>query len=467
MTGFPATLFAGQRFVVLGLGRNGNAGVRALAAMGAEVIAWDDTPAARDSLGALPSNVRVAEIGTFDGVSALVLSPGIPHALPRPHPVAAAAIAAGVPVLSDAELLFRAVRAAGSNARFAAVTGTNGKSTTTVLLAHLLACAGLPVQAGGNLGPAALALPLLPDDGVYVLEMSSYMLERLDSFHADTACLLNITPDHIDRHGDMAGYARAKAHVFDHMGSADRAFIGMGDACSNAIAAEITARGVPVRRISGTDAGADITGADHILRDADGVIADLATAPGLRGTHNAENAAAAVGMALCLGAPRGGMAAALASFSGLAHRLKRVRTLDGVVFVDDSKATNADAASRALGCFERMIWIAGGMAKDGGIESLAPCFPRVAEALLIGQDAPLLARTLAAHGVAHRIVGTLEAAVAESAKAAKALAADTVLLSPACASFDQFRSFEHRGLRFIELVDALVPSGSPQPEPEA
>jgi len=462
MTDFPPSLFAGHRYAVLGLGRNGNASVRALAAMGAEVTAWDDTQTARESLGAPPPGVTLTEIRDVSGLDALVLSPGIPHILPHAHPVAAAARAAGVPILSDAELLYRAVRAAGSKARFAAVTGTNGKSTTTVLLAHLLAHAGRAVQAGGNLGPAALALPLLPDDGVYVLEMSSYMLERLDRFHADVACLLNLTPDHIDRHGDMTGYAAAKAHVFDHQTAADMAFIGMSDRWSDAIATDIAQRGVPVRRISGSDPRADLYGADHLLRDAAGVLADLTHAPSLRGAHNAENAAAAVGMALFLGVPRAGIATALASFSGLAHRLKTVRSVDGVTFVDDSKATNADAASRALGCYDRLIWIAGGLAKEGGIESLTPFFPRVAEALLIGQDAQVLAATLAAHNVAHRVVGTLDAAVGESFKTARALSADTVLLSPACASFDQFRSFEHRGLRFIELVDALVPSKSAQ-----
>ncbi|NVN41864.1 Mur ligase family protein, partial [Ameyamaea chiangmaiensis] len=248
MTAFPPTLLAGQRFAVLGLGRNGEASVRALAAMGAEVVAWDDSDTARAAVGALPIGARIAPIADLATVDALVLSPGIPHRGERAHGVAAAAVAAGLPVLSDAEILFRAVRAAGSRARFAAITGTNGKSTTTVLLAHLLERAGFPVAAGGNLGPAALSLPLLPDNGVYVLEMSSYMLERLDQFHADVACLLNLTPDHLDRHGDMAGYAAAKAHIFDHQGPDDLALVGLGDAACDTIAATLAARGVPVLR---------------------------------------------------------------------------------------------------------------------------------------------------------------------------------------------------------------------------
>ncbi len=439
MSAQTASLFAGKRFAVLGLGRNGAPVVRALAAMGATVQAWDDGPASREALGPVLGAVRLAPFPTMAGFDALVLSPGIPHRLPAPHPVAAMAIAAGVPVLSDAELLYRAVRASGSKARFAGITGTNGKSTTTALLAHMLAQAGIPVAAGGNLGPAALALPLLPDHGVYVLEMSSYMLERLRTLRFDAACLLNLSPDHLDRHGDMQGYIDAKREIFSRQTPADLAVIGLDDAASRALADLGTV--ATLRTVSGAAPG-DLAAA-------------LSRAPALPGAHNAQNALAAAAMARHLGLGAAQIADALASFAGLPHRQRLVATIDGVAFVDDSKATNADAASRALGCYDRLVWIAGGIAKSGGIESLHEHFPRIALTLLIGRDAPALAGTLEAHGVAHRIAGTLEAAVPEALDAARRLAAPVVLLSPACASFDQFESFEARGAAFTGLARQL------------
>ncbi|ACI52902.1 UDP-N-acetylmuramoylalanine/D-glutamate ligase [Gluconacetobacter diazotrophicus PA1 5] len=455
---FPPGLLAGSRYAVLGLGRNGAPAVRALAAMGADVQAWDDGDAARAAVADVPG-VAIAPFDTLAGFDALVLSPGIPHILPHPHPVARMAHAAGVPILSDANLLFQAVRRSGSRARFAGITGTNGKSTTTTLLAHMLHTAGLPVAAGGNLGPAALALPLLPDTGVYVLEMSSYMLERLRDLRFDAACLLNLTPDHLDRHGDMAGYRRAKQHVFDRQGPGDLAVLGQYDAPDDAaLARDLAARGIRVVTISGTRADAGLTGAGGVLRDADGPIATLADAPSLPGAHNAENAAAAAAMALALGVPRATIAGALRTFPGLAHRQKPVGTVDGVRFIDDSKATNADAASRALGCYDRLVWIAGGVAKAGGIADLAPFFPRVAHAFLIGQDAPALAETLAAHGVAFTLSGTMDAAVPAALALARRDGVPVVLLSPACASFDQYASFEHRGRHFADLVRLLAPT---------
>ncbi len=350
--------------------------------------------------------------------------------------MAALAVARGWPILSDAELLFRAVRTAGSRARFAGITGTNGKSTTTALLAHILAGAGVPVAAGGNLGTAALALPMLGDDGVYVLEMSSYMLERIATIRFDVAAMLNLSADHLDRHGDMAGYAAAKRAVFARQGPGDLAVVGLDDADSRLTAAWLRTRPGRV---------ATVSGAAFELRDA----------PALPGTHNAQNAAAASAMAAALGADRAATDRGLASFPGLPHRQQMVGRVDGVAFVNDSKATNADAAARALGCYDRLVWIAGGLAKEGGIEPLAAFFPRVARALLIGRDAPALAATLARHGVAHEVAGTLEAALLPALAAARATGAPVVLLSPACASFDQFSGFEARGAHFETLVSAL------------
>ena len=449
---FSPDIFKGQAFAVVGLGRNGLPAARALTAMGADVVVWDDTEAAREAAAREGFVVREPAMA---GLTAVVLSPGIPHILPTPHPIAAAALAAGVPILSDAELLFRAVRASGSKARFAGITGTNGKSTTTALLAHILAEAGVPVAAGGNLGTASLALPLLPDAGVYVLEMSSYMLERITTLKFDVAAMLNLSPDHIDRHGDMAGYAAAKRQVFARQGAGDLAVIGIDDALSREMAGALRRGAARVATVSSGEA-AEFGGDGSVLRDGGGRIADLAGARALPGAHNMQNAAAASAMALALGISREAIAAGLASYPGLPHRQERVGEIEGVVFINDSKATNADSTAWALGCYDHVIWIAGGMAKEGGIEPLAPFFPRVAMALLIGRDAPILAATLAAHGVAHRSVETLENATREAAALARAGVAPVVLLSPACASWDQFTGFDQRGDRFRALVAELA-----------
>jgi UDP-N-acetylmuramoylalanine--D-glutamate ligase len=433
---FPATLFAAQRYAVVGLGKNGLPAARALRAMGADVTAWDDKETARTAAAAEGIAVREPDV---TGLTALVLSPGIPHRLPQPHPLAARALAAGVPILSDAELLYRAVRACGSRARFAGITGTNGKSTTTALLAHILEVAGRPVAAGGNLGTAALALPLLPDDGVYVLEMSSYMLERLATLRFDAVAMLNLSADHIDRHGDMAGYAAAKRAIFERQSEHDLAVIGVDDAPSRELAAWLHTRPARVIEISERDR---VEGLDR--------------ARALPGAHNAQNAAAAAAMAASLGVAREKIIAGIVSYPGLPHRQERVAEASGIVFVNDSKATNADSAARALGCYDRLIWIAGGQAKAGGIAQLEKYFPRIALALLIGRDAPILAETLAAHGVPHRNVGTLDAAVGQAWAAARAGIANVVLLSPACASWDQFTGFDARGDRFRALAQDIA-----------
>ena len=447
---FPPNLFAGQRFAVVGLGKNGLPVAHRLLAMGAAVTVWDDNPTARAA--AVGLEVRMPD---FAGLDALVLSPGIPHVLPKPHPIAQAARDAGVPILSDVELLYRAVRVAGSAARFAGVTGTNGKSTTTALLAHMLEVAGRPVAAGGNLGTASLALPLLGDDGVYVIEMSSYMLERITSLRFSEACMLNLSPDHLDRHGDMAGYARAKRAIFDRQLAGDLAVVGVEDALSRQMAAALRAGPAQVLTVSGSGA-ADVWAEGSVLRDAAGVIADLAQAQALPGSHNAQNAAAASAMAAHLGLSRAEIVQGLMSYPGLPHRQEMVGSIQGVRFVNDSKATNADSTARALECYDRMILIAGGMAKEGGIESLAQYFPRLALVLLIGRDAPAFAATLAAHGVSHRIVGTLDVATEQAWAAARAGLAPVVLLSPACASWDQFTGFDQRGDHFRDQVRAIA-----------
>jgi UDP-N-acetylmuramoylalanine--D-glutamate ligase len=438
MSTFPSTLFSGRRFAVVGLGKNGLPAAHALQAMGAEVAAWDDKPESRAAADGL--DLRDPAAGPFN-FDALVLSPGIPHRLPKPHPAALRAIEAGVPILSDVELLFQAVRAAGSRARFAGITGTNGKSTTTALLAHILEQAGLTVAAGANLGPAALSLTLLPHDAVYVLEMSSYMLERIASVRFNVAAMLNLSPDHIDRHGDMHGYAIAKRAIFDFQQAGDLAVIGVDDAGSRDMAVWLESQPASVIRVSGADV-------------------PLAAGPALPGAHNAQNAAAATAMARYFGVSDAIIAAGLVSFPGLPHRQQLIVTVDGVSFINDSKATNADASERALVCYDRLIWIAGGMAKAGGIEPLVPLFPRVARALLIGRDAEQFAATLSRHGVPFDLVGTVEAAVPAAFAAAKTTGASTVLLSPACASWDQFTGYDQRGERFADLARGLQAEGA-------
>ena len=424
------SIFSGKRFAVVGLGRAGLPAAVRLRELGAEVFVWDDDAASREAAGGFsvtrPSKVR----GRLD---ALVLSPGIPHKLPKPHDEAKWALGKGVPILTDAELLYQAVRGQGSKARFAGITGTNGKSTTTALLAHILSVAGVPNAAGANLGPAALSLPLLPDNGVYVLEMSSYMLERIVTLRFDVAVMLNLSPDHLERHGDMAGYAAAKREIFARQDEGCTAVIGIDDAESREMAMWLRARDVPVVEISGED------------------IQDLHV-KALPGKHNAQNASAATAMARALGVDWGAIAQGIASFPGLPHRQQEVALRDGVRFINDSKATNADAASRAMGCYERFVWIAGGVAKAGGIDELAPFFSRIEKAFLIGQDGEAFAQRLSEAGVAAEVVGTLERAV----PAAFAAAADcgVVLFSPAAASFDQFANFEVRGETFAALAGA-------------
>ena len=443
------TPFVGQRIAVVGLGKAGLPAALRLAEWGADITAWDDKDTARAEAGR--AGLHVADPAADFRFDALLLSPGIPHGRPRAHPAATAALRAGSPILVDAEFLFRAVRAAGSGARFAGITGTNGKSTTTALLGHILAEAGMPVAVGGNLGTAALSMPMLPDAGAYVLEMSSYMLERIDILRFNVAVMLNLTPDHLDRHGDMAGYAAAKARIFARQAGEDLAVLGDDDEWTRG--ARAPAR---LARISGGHAcpgGAWLEGTT--LRDDAGPILDMREAPTLPGAHNAQNAAAAAVMALALGVPSAALATSIITYPGLPHRHEQVGVIRGVRFINDSKATNADSTARALESHARVVWIAGGTGKEGGIEPLAPLFGRVAHAFLIGRDGPEFAATLLAHNVPHTLLSTLEEALPAAADCAFGGAADVVLLSPAAASWDQFTGFDQRGDRFRALVHAM------------
>jgi UDP-N-acetylmuramoylalanine--D-glutamate ligase len=456
----PVPAFRDRPVAVLGLGKSGLVAAQALAAGGARVLAWDDAPAGRDAAAA--AGVPVADLRTADlsGVAALVISPGIPHTFPAPHPVAVRARDAGIEIIGDVELLIRT----RPEAAYVGITGTNGKSTTTSLLAHVLAAAGQRIAVGGNLGTPALALDPLGRDGTYVIEMSSYQLELTPSASFDVAVLLNVTPDHLDRHGGMDGYVAAKRRIFRGQRAPQAAIVGVDDAICRDIRADLARRGemavIPIsaeRPVAGGVYAADGWLVDDLDRQAAPVVA-LDALPRLPGVHNWQNAAAAYAAARRRGVPAGTAVAALKSFLGLAHRQELVATIGNVRYVNDSKATNADAAARALACYDDIYWIAGGLPKEGGIGSLAPFFPRIRHAYLIGKAADEFATTL--DGKAPLTMsGDLAAAVAaahETAQAERSTGASAVvLLSPACASFDQFANFEVRGSEFRRLVEAL------------
>jgi UDP-N-acetylmuramoylalanine--D-glutamate ligase len=450
-----------RRYAVLGLGKSGLASARALAAAGAEVLAWDDTPAARDKAAGVP--LRDLAALDWQGVEALVLSPGIPHTWPRPHPVAAAAKAAGKPIIGDIELL----ALAEPEARYVGITGTNGKSTTTALIGHLLQQAGKRIAVGGNLGTPVLTFPGLGAGGIYVLEMSSYQLELIRHLTFDVAILLNITPDHLERHGGMAGYIAAKRRIFDGQQAPRVAIVGIDDAASAAIADELKAD--PSRRVWPLSVESRAPGGLYVadgwlVDDTEGQAArrlDLGSLPRLPGRHNWQNVLAAYGALRALEVPAGTILRHLPGFPGLAHRQELVGERDGVRFVNDSKATNADAAAKALGCYEAIYWILGGRAKETGLAGLEPFFPRIRQAFLIGEATAAFRPVLDKAGIATAACGELPAAVAAAWKAARQDAAKgaVVLLSPACASFDQYPNFEVRGDHFRQLVQLLLEGG--------
>jgi UDP-N-acetylmuramoylalanine--D-glutamate ligase len=460
----PIAEFKNRDVAVFGLARTGLAAARALTAGGARVHAWDDndkTRAAAEAAGVPTSDINNRDWRSF---AALILSPGVPLTHPEPHRVVTLADATGVPIMSDIELFARAVNAlpAAQRPKVIGITGTNGKSTTSALIAHILKEAGKDVRLGGNIGAAILEQPPLHAGAYYVIELSSYQLDLTSSLRCDAAVYLNTTPDHLDRHGTMANYIAAKKRIFLNQGAADWAIVGVDDDIGGAICTELTrAAAQHVAPISAGQAlGRGVSALNGKIIDAlagrSEVVADLRTAPALAGKHNAQNAAAAYAATRALGIDARIIAAALNTFPGLPHRLERVATVEGVRFINDSKATNANAAAQALAVYPRVYWIAGGVAKEGGIAELAPFFPRMAKAYLIGQSAGEFADALK-DKVAVTMAGNLEAATKLAFADARASGEPhpVVLLSPACASFDQFRSYEERGDKFKAYVAAL------------
>jgi UDP-N-acetylmuramoylalanine--D-glutamate ligase len=451
----PVTAFRDKRVALFGLGGSGLATAKALAAGGAEVAAWDDAQARREA--AAGQGIGVVDLAEADwsGFAALLLAPGVPLTHPRPHWTVEKAQAAGVEIIGDIELFVRERRTRSPEAPLVAITGTNGKSTTTALIAHLLRSAGREVALGGNIGTPILELEPPAPQRTHVIECSSFQIDLAPSLDPTVGVLLNLSEDHLDRHGTMANYAAIKERL---VARADTAVVGVDDPLSVAIADRLEQGGDAVRRISAESPvnGGVFARETMLIEAADAhqsAIADLAGIRSLRGRHNAQNAAAAVAAVLALGLDPAAIARGLPSFPGLPHRMEEVGRRGRVLFVNDSKATNADSAAKALASFQDIFWIAGGRPKTGGIRSLAGFFPRLAKAYLIGEAAEDFAVTLKGAAPAEA-VGTLERALAlAAADAARSHAAEpVVLLSPACASYDQFANFEERGDRFRALV---------------
>ena len=458
----PVPGFEGRRVAVFGLGRSGITAARALQAGGAIPILWDDGVSGRMQAQAEGFQVQDLTVADWSGFAALVLSPGAPLTHPKPHWTVDRAREAGVPVIGDVELFARAIAVApeGRRPRVVAITGTNGKSTTTALIGWVLKSAGLTVHVGGNIGIGVLALPEPTPDAVYVIEVSSYQLDLTTTFAPDVAILTNVSPDHLDRHGGMAGYVAAKARIFAGQRPDAVAIIGVDESWGQGIARGLTQRVITVSSDPYPPRGEGyVAQAGALLKDGER-IADLTPARSLPGRHNAQNAAFAYAAALALGVSHAAAVKGLLTFPGLAHRMETVAQIGPVRFVNDSKATNADAARQALASYPSVFWIAGGVPKAGGIDDLTDLFARVTRAYLIGQAAPAFAETLGdtPHVIAHTLDAAVTAAAADAADAAAAGGEQIVLLSPACASFDQFADFEARGEAFRAALLNLAPT---------
>ena len=465
----PVTIFSGRDVAVLGLGLSGIASARALEAGGANVFAWDDKEKGRSE--ALAARLVLTDLATVDWsrFTALVLAPGIPLTHPEPHWAVKKAREVGVEVIGDIEVFFRERAKYKAPGKVEAITGTNGKSTTTALTAHLLEDAGKRVALGGNIGKAVLDLEPFAPDLTYVIELSSFQIDLAPSLAPDAAALLNITPDHLDRHGTLENYARIKAQVFANLPVGGTAVVGVDDESSRAIAdglrGPFALKRIAIGRPVKTGVWAD-QGVLHEMEDGKELAeVDLAGIGSLRGAHNWQNAAVAYALARSQGLSTPVISQGLKSFAGLSHRMEQVAKRGKVLFVNDSKATNADAAGKALASFTDIYWIIGGRAKEGGLAGLEALFPRIARAYLIGEAADAFARQLG-NAVAHVHCGTLDQAVAgAAADASRSTAKEpVVLLSPACASYDQFANFEKRGEAFRTIVLSLDGAENMKPE---
>ncbi|MBX9841704.1 MAG: UDP-N-acetylmuramoyl-L-alanine--D-glutamate ligase [Xanthobacteraceae bacterium] len=454
----PVKTFAGKTVAVFGLGGSGLASAQALKTGGADVIGFDDSAASIDKARA--AGIATEDLRKIDwsNVSALLLAPGVPLTHPQPHWSAQLAKQAGAEIIGDVELFCRERRRLAPNSPFVAITGTNGKSTTTALIHHLLKSAGRAAELGGNIGTAVLTLEPPSADRAHVVECSSYQIDLAPTIDPRVGVFINLSADHLDRHGTIAHYAAVKERLVAGVQNDGAAVIGVDDEWCAAAAERVAAQGKNVVRISVRKQLSDGIYAEggRIIRAKAGQTETIATLNGigsLRGVHNAQNAACAAAAVLALGLTPAQIQAGLRSFPGLAHRMEQVGRKGAVLFVNDSKATNADSSAQALASFTDMFWIAGGKPKTGGITSLEKFFPRIRKAYLVGEAAEEFARTLDGK-VPYELTGTIDRAVEASARdaAASGLKEPVVLLSPACASFDQFRNFEVRGDHFRNLV---------------
>ncbi|MBP1804617.1 UDP-N-acetylmuramoyl-L-alanine--D-glutamate ligase [Rubellimicrobium aerolatum] len=463
----PVRNMAGTRVAVLGLGRSGLATARALEAGGAVPVVWDDGAPARERAEAEGLEVLdLTRAKSWEGVSLLVTSPGIPHLYPRPHPAIAAAWAAGVPVDNDIGLFFRSFATDdwdgfATRPRVVAVTGSNGKSTTSALIHHVLAESGRPSQLAGNIGRGVLDLDPARDGEVVVLELSSYQTELARALTPDVAVFTNLSPDHLDRHGGLGGYFAAKRRLFAE-GGPDRAVVGVDEDEGRYLANQM-AEGAGDDRVIQVSSGQRLEGTAWAVFARKGFLAewrrgrqvasvDLRDVAGLPGAHNHQNACAAWAVARSMGLGPKAIEAAMRSYPGLPHRSQRIAEAGGVAFVNDSKATNVDSAAKALLAFPRIRWICGGLEKEGGLGGLAPALGSVAKAYVIGREAAGFARQLA--GIEAEVCTTMARAVERAM--AEAQPGETVLLAPAAASFDQYDSFEKRGEDFVAQVRARL-----------
>ena len=457
-----------QTIAVLGLGRSGRATAAALTEGGATVVVWDDGADTREQAEADGMTVLDLTRDTnWTGMAALITSPGIPHLYPKPHPVIAKAYDLGIPVDNDIGLFFRSFATRDwemfdTTPRVIAITGSNGKSTTTALIHHILKECGRPTQIGGNIGTGVLSLDPAHDGVVVVLELSSYQTDLARALTPDIAVFTNLSPDHLDRHGGPGGYFAAKRRLFAE-GGPDRAIIGV-DEIEGRYLADQLAMGPTDDRVIRVSSGQKLEGFGWSVFARKGFLAeyrkgrqvaslDLREVTGLPGEHNHQNACAAYAATRSLGLAPREIERAFHSFKGLPHRSQTVAEINGVRWVNDSKATNVDAAAKALTAFQRIRWIAGGMGKDGGIEALAPYLGQVVKAYFIGHSARDFALQIGQ--TPYEIAETMEQAVARAA--AEAQPGETVLLAPAAASFDQYPNFEKRGEHFTALVKALTP----------
>ncbi len=460
----PVTTRKDQTIALFGLGGSGMVTAEALVAGGARVTAYDDNPQKVEE--ASTKGIPTADLREFDfsKADAFVLAPGVPLTHPKPHWTVDMARAHNVPIVGDVALFADERRVHAPHSHFIAITGTNGKSTTTALISHILKNNGRDVQMGGNIGRAVLSLDALSNDKDYVVECSSYQIDLAPELDPSIGVLLNLAPDHLDRHGTMENYAEIKSRL---VAKSKTAIIGDNDPHSFAVSNALDVGGKSVVRISNEkiNDGFGVVDDQVVMFSAadETFFANLHGIATLRGKHNAQNSAAAIAVCRSVGLSVDEVQAGLNSFPGLAHRMEIIGNVDDVLFVNDSKGTNADAAAMALASFEDIYWIAGGLAKEGGIETLRPLFKRIAKAYLIGEAAPEFSATLGSD-VAFEISQTLDVAVVNAAKDANQIGGKAVvMLSPACASFDQFPNFEIRGEAFrteVEKLDNLIPYGS-------